>query len=121
MASDEGLTAVLTQLASVSRAPMTGPERELRARPLLTAGVTASELARATARADLPWTVAQAKEHGVDVGTWLQAVHIVDLPASTSTIDLLNRLHRVEAAADLLRAGYVGGRSPLGQITWSGR
>lgn len=121
MATDEALTAVLAQLASVSRAPMTTPERELRARPLLAAGVTASELARATARADLPWTVAQAREHGVDVNTWLQAVHIVDLPASTSTIDLLNRLHRVEAAADLLRAGYSGGRNPLGQITWSGR
>ena len=121
MATDEALTVVLAQLASVSRAPMTTPERELRARPLLAAGVTASELARATARADLPWTVAQAKEHGVDVGTWLQAVHIVDLPASTSTVDLLNRLHRVEAAADLLRAGYSGGRNPLGQITWSGR
>lgn len=121
MATDEALTVVLAQLASVSRAPMTTPERELRARPLLAGGLTASELARATARADLPWTVAQAKEHGVDVNTWLQAVHIVDLPASASTADLLNRLHRVEAAADLLRAGYSGGRNPLGQITWSGR
>ena len=121
MATDEAITAVLAQLASVSRAPMTTPERELRARPLLAAGVTASELARATARADLPWSVAQATEHGVDVSTWLQAVHVVDLPGSTSVADLLNRLHRAEAAAELFKAGYSGGRNPLGQITWTGR
>lgn len=100
---------------------MTTPERELRARPLLATGVSASELAKATARADLPWSVTQATEHGVDVTTWLQAVHVVDLPASTSLVDLLNRLHRAEAAAELLKAGYSGGRSPLGQITWTGR
>lgn len=121
MTTDEALTAVLAQLASVSRAPMTAAERELRSRPLLAGGVTASELAKATARADLPWTIAQAKEYGIDVRTWLHAVHIVDLPASTNASDLLNRLHRVEAAAELLKAGYTGGRNPLGQITWSGR
>lgn len=118
MASEEAFTALLTQLEGIAKAPMTGPERELRAKFLPEAGLSPSDVARATARGDLPWNQAKASEYGVDVETWLQAVHVVDLPASVSLADLLDRLHRAEAVVTLLKAGYSSGRNSVGLLTW---
>jgi hypothetical protein len=116
--SEEAFTAVLRRLEGIAKAPMTGPERELRAKFLPEAGLSPSDVARATARGDLPWNKAKASEYGVDVETWLQAVHVVDLPASASLGDLLDRLHRAEAAVTLLKAGYSSGRNPVGLLIW---
>jgi hypothetical protein len=116
--SEDGFTALLTRLEGIAKAPMTGPERELRAKFLPEAGLSPSDLARATARGDLPWNKAKALEYGVDVETWLQAVYVVDLPASASLADLLDRLHRAEAAVALLKAGYSSGRNPVGLLIW---
>ena len=116
--NEEAFTAVLRRLEGIAKAPMTGPERELRAKFLVEAGLSPSDVARATARGDLPWNKAKASEYEVDVETWLQAVYIVDLPASASLADLLDRLHRVEAAATLLKAGYSSGRNQIGLVVW---
>ena len=116
--SEEGFTAVLTRLEGIARAPMTGPERELRAKFLPESGLSPSDVARATSRGDLPWNKAKASEYGVHVETWLQAVHVVDLPASASLTELLDRLHRAEAVVTLLKAGYSPGRNPVGLLTW---
>jgi hypothetical protein len=121
MAGDEVLTALLTQLDGLARAPMTGPERELRAKSLLKVGVEPSDLARATASVELTWNQRKAAEYGVPAATWLQAVHVADLPASASFAELLDRLHRAEAVVNMLKAGYIAGRDPLGRMTWFGR
>jgi hypothetical protein len=116
--SEDGFTAVLTRLEGIAKAPMTGPERELRAKFLHEAGLSPSDVARATARGDLRWNKTKASEFGVTVETWLQAVYIVDLPGSASLADLLDRLHRAEAAATLLKAGYSSGRNSVGLVIW---
>jgi len=116
--SEQVFTALLTQLEGIAKAPMTGPERELRAKFLAETGLSPSDVARATARGDLSWNKAKASEYGVDVETWLQAVHVVDLPASASLADLLDRLHRAEAVVTLLKAGYSSGRNAVGLLTW---
>lgn len=118
MASDDALTALLIRLDSIAKAPMTAAERELRATPLLGAGLSAAEVAQATARGDFSWNKLKASEREVAIETWVQAVGIVDLPASRSVAELLERLHRAEAAADILKAGYTPGRNPLGVLTW---
>jgi len=118
MPDDIALTTLLTQLDSIAKAPMTVPERELRAKPLFAADLTPAEVARATARADLPWVAQKAQEHGVSVETWVQAAHVVDLPSSQSVAELLDRLHRAEAAAGMLKAGYTADKAS-GSIVWS--
>jgi hypothetical protein len=116
--TEEAFTALLMRLEGIAKAPMTGPERQLRAKFLVEAGLSPSDVARATARGDLPWNEAKASEYEVDVETWLQAVYVVDLPASTSLSDLLDRLHRTEAAVTLLKAGYSSGRNQVGLLVW---
>ena len=118
MVSEEAFTALLMRLEGIAKAPMTAPERELRAKFLLDEGLSPGDVARATARGDLPWNKAKASEYGVDIETWLGAVHLVDLPASASLADLLDRLHRAEAVVTLLKAGYSSGRSSVGLLIW---
>lgn len=118
MVGEEAFTALLTRLDGIAKAAMTGPERELRAKFLPEAGLSASDVARATARGDLAWNKAKASEYGVDVETWLQAVYLVDLPGSASLADLLDRLHRADAAVTLLKAGYLSGRNQVGLLVW---
>ena len=121
MAGDEVLSALLTQLDAIARAPMTGPERELRATSLLQAGLQPGDLASATARVELAWNKQKASEYVVPTETWLQAVEVAGLPASASLAELLDRLHRAEAVVNILKAGYMAGRDPLGRLTWFGR
>lgn len=118
MVSKEAFTSVLTRLESIARAPMTGPERELRAKFLLDPGISPGDVARVTSRGDLPWNKAKASQYEVGIETWLEAVHVVDLPASASLADLLDRLHRAEAVVTLLKAGYSSGRSSASLLIW---
>jgi hypothetical protein len=112
---------VLTQLCRIARAPMTASERALRARALLADDITLETLVAAVGRGDIAWSSEQAAEHGIDVQTWLEAVHVADLPNSDSLEVLIDRLHRAEAAAEILKAGYRPGRSAVGRFIWSGR
>lgn len=122
MADDEATSHLLWQLDGIANAPMTASQRERRAQPLLdAAGLSAAEVARATARAELPWNTRKAQEYGVPPETWLRAVSTAELPTSESLADLLARLHRAEAAAGLLKAGYTPSRDPSGRLIWSGR
>jgi hypothetical protein len=121
MADDEVLTALLAQLDGLARAPMTGPERELRAKSLLGPSLKPNDLASATARVELTWNQRKASEYGVPAATWLQAVEAAGLPASASLAELLDRLHRAEAVVHMLKAGYMAGRDPFGRLAWFGR
>ena len=121
MATDtEALSALLVQLDRIARAPMTGKERDLRANSLLAANVEPGELAAATASEEIPWNAAKASEHGVATALWLRAVEIVGLPTSTSVAELLDRMHRADAIAEMLKAGYAEGVDPF-PIIWSGK
>ena len=117
----QGLSALLVQLDRLAKAPMTGPERELRAQTVLGANVDLGALAAATASEELPWSAEKATEHGVSVDLWLRAVAAIGLPASTSVGELLERMHRADAAAEMLKAGYAAGIDPLGARTWRAR
>jgi hypothetical protein len=115
------ISSVLTQLGRIARAPLTAAERALRAKSLLTGDITLAEIAAATARGDIAWSSQQAIDHQIDVETWLQAVHIADLPKSDSIAILIDRLHRAEAVAEILKAGYRPGQGAVGHLKWSGR
>lgn len=121
MADDAAVSAALTQLTSIAQAPMTAPERALRAQPVISGDLTLAGVVKATSRADTAWCKERAASHGIDPETWLQAVHVADVPASDSLDALIDRLHRAEAAADLLKAGYKAERGAGGKLVWSGR
>jgi hypothetical protein len=107
MAADtDVLSVLLTQLDSIAKAPMTASERELRADSLLGENLDARYVASAMTRQDLAWNVAKAEEHRVTTDVWLHAVAAADIPASTSVGDLLERMHKADAIADMMRAGY---------------
>ena len=98
---------------------MTAPQRAMRAAPVLdAAGVTLAELRAELRRPDLPWNVNKARAYGVNVGTWLQAMELVDLQTDVSLGEFLEGLHRAESAVALLGAGYQPGRGPAGTLTW---
>jgi hypothetical protein len=120
-ADTAGFSALLVQLDRIAKAPMTAAERELRAQSVLGDGVQAAALAAAIADAGLPWNAEKASEHGIALHTWLRAAEVVGLPGSTSLGELLDRLHRADAAAEMLKAGYVAGIDPLGARTWRAR
>lgn len=122
MSSDTGgFSALLVQLDRIAKAPMTSQERELRAGSVLGAGTDVRNLAGATASEELGWNGEKASEHGVSVELWVRAVAAVGLPASSSIAELLNRMHRADAAAEMLKAGYAAGIDPLGSRTWRAR
>jgi hypothetical protein len=112
---------VLAELSRIARAPMTASERELRASSLLTSGLTLNSLRTAIGDGDLEWNRHQAEEHGIDAEAWLRAVHIADLPRSASLSGFLDSLHRAEAIAAILKAGYRPGRNNVGHLVWSVR
>ena len=116
-----GFSALLVQLDRIAKAPMTNQERELRAQSILGAGLSPATLAAATSSEELPWNAEKASEHGVDLTLWLRAVSAVALPTSKSLAELLDRLHRADAAAGMLKAGYAAGIDPLGSRTWRAR
>ena len=120
MAHDETLTELLDQLDAIANAPMTGAQREMRASPLLSAaGVTVPEIVAAMSRTDLRWTVDKARECKVSVETWLAAVQAVGASPTDSLTELLDRIHRTEAAAEMMRAGYWAAVDTAGRLTWN--
>lgn len=107
-------------MCRIARAPMTGAERELRVNSLLAGYVTLEALVAAAARGDLAWSSQQAIDHGIDVETWLEAVHVAGVPKSDSIPVLIDRVHGAEAVAQILKAGYRPGRSAVGRLIWWG-
>ena len=121
MASDtEGFSALLVQLDRIAKAPMTSQERELRAKSLLGSSIDLGKLAAATAGEELSWNATKASELGLPAVLWLRAVVAAGLPTSTSVAELLDRMHRAEALAEMLKAGYAAGVDPLRPM-WRGR
>jgi hypothetical protein len=109
MASDtDALSALLTHLDRFARAPMTGQERELRAKSVLGSTLEVRYVARAITSEDLAWNTAKASEHEVPTELWLQAVEAAGLPTCTSVAELLEGMHRADAIADMMKAGYRG-------------
>lgn len=120
MAEDNALSEVLSQLDAIANAPLTGSQRELRAKPLLeAAGLTVGDLGRAIVRPELGWNRRKAEEYGVSPQTWLHAVRAVNLPASETLNDLLYRVHQAEAAVRMLGAGYAPAEDESGHLRWS--
>jgi hypothetical protein len=102
------LSPLLTQLDRLAKAPMTGQERELRATSVLGPSVEARYVARAITSEGLAWNAAKASEHEVPTELWLQALEAAGLPACTSVAGLLEGMHRADAIADMMKAGYRG-------------
>jgi hypothetical protein len=122
MATDfEAYAALLRQLDRIAKAPMTRQERELRARTVLGENVKLSDLLAATASETLSWNAEKASEHGAEVSLWLRAIDVAGLRTSDSVGDLLDRMHRADGIAQMLRAGYAAGVDPLGGRTWRAR
>lgn len=109
MANDaDVLSALLTQLDGLARAPMTGQERELRAKSVLGSTLEARYVARAITSEDLAWNAVKASEHGVPTELWVQALEAAGLPKCTSIAELLEGMHRADSIADMMKAGYRG-------------
>jgi hypothetical protein len=109
MASDaDVLSALLTQLDRFAKAPMTGEERESRAKSVLGPTLEARYVARAITSEGLAWNAAKASEHAVPTELWLQAVEAAGLPTCTSVAELLEGMHRADSIADMMKAGYRG-------------
>jgi hypothetical protein len=120
MAEDNALSEVLSQLDAIANAPLTGSQREARAKPLLdAAGLTVADVGQALARVELGWNQAKAKEYGVSPQTWLHAVRAVNVAASRTVNDLLYGIHQAEAAVRMLGAGYAPAEDESGQLRWS--
>jgi hypothetical protein len=119
---EPAVSAVLAELSRIARAPMTAAEREHRVKDILGNDLTLEELAKWTAQGDsLAWSRQQAAEHGVNMETWLEAVHLVDLPKSDSVSVLLDRLRRAESVIDILKVGYRPEKTAYGRLIWPGR
>jgi hypothetical protein len=107
MASEPDLLSpLLTQLDRISRAPMTGQERESRANSILGDTLEVRDVAGAMTREELTWNAEKASEHGVPIGLWLGAVEAADIPASATVAQLVERMHRADAMAEMIKAGY---------------
>lgn len=118
MATDSDvLSALLTQLDRIARAPMTAQEREMRAKSTLGETLEAKYVARALTSEELAWNAAKASEHGIPTEVWLRAVAAADIPASQSVAQLLERLHRADSIASMMKAGYeaMTGWAPHGK------
>lgn len=109
MANDaDTLSPLLTQLDALARAPMTGQERELRAKSVLGSALEARYIARTMTSENLAWNAAKASEHGVTTETWVQALEAAGLPKCASIAELLEGMHRADSIADMMKAGYRG-------------
>jgi hypothetical protein len=109
MANDvDALSALLTQLDALARAPMTAKERELRAKTVLGPALEARYLARTMTSTDLAWNAAKAGEHGVPAETWVQALEAAGLSKCTSVGEVLDSMHRADSIAEMMKVGYKG-------------
>jgi len=119
MAKEDAITQLLDELDGIANAPMTAPQRQMRAAPLLpAAGVSVAEVIEALNREELPWNRRKAAECGMSVKAWLSAVAAVSATPTDSLIELLDRLHKIESAAAMVKAGYRPSVDPLGKLAW---
>jgi hypothetical protein len=120
MAENTALSELLSQLDAIANAPLTGSQREARAKPLLeAAGLTVADVGQALTRVDLGWHRRKAKEYGVSQQTWLHAIRAVNVAASRTVNDLLYGIHQAEAAVRMLSAGYAPAEDESGHLRWS--
>jgi len=120
VSDDDRISELLLELDGIANAPMTAQQRLQRAAPLLKlSGVDLKEITAALSRATLPWNRSKAQAYGLSVDTWLQALRISDVFTCQSVADLLDRVHRAEAAAPMLRAGYRPLRDADGRLGWA--
>ena len=119
MADDAKLTLLLAELDSIANAPMTAAQRQTRAAPLLeAAGVSVAETVEGLSRDGLPWNGKKAAEYGVSLEKWCEAKQVAKLPAAGSLDELLDRIHRAESAAQMLKAGYQPSVDASGELSW---
>lgn len=120
VADNERISELLAELDGIANAPMTAEQRLQRAEPLLKlSGIDLERIKEALSQASLPWNQGRAKAYAVTPETWLEAQRAVDLPASASLAELIDRLHKAEVAAAMLRAGYRPQRDAGGRLTWA--
>lgn len=119
MADDQAITNLLTELDSIANAPMTAAQRQARAAPLPeAAGVSIAEVVEGLAREGLPWNGKKAAECGITLAKWREAKQVVGIPAADSLDELLDRIHRAESAAQMLKAGYQPSADASGELAW---
>jgi hypothetical protein len=120
MAGTDALHEALTELFAVANSAMTRAQRIQRAAPVLpTAGFSLGDVVAAVRREDLPWNADRAKALGVDTATWQQALTVAGLDDVRDVGGLLDMMHRAEAAAAMLRAGYRPERDAAGRLRWA--
>jgi hypothetical protein len=120
MTTPEALHDALVELFSVANSAMTRSQRSQRAAPVLTAaGLTVADVIAAIRRTDLPWNLERARVMGVGADAWQQALQVAELDAVQDVGQLLDMLHRAEAAAAMLRAGYRPRRDASGRLSWA--
>lgn len=120
MVDNQSLSAALVELEGIANSPMTAPQRLSRARPVLAA--TRLELPGVVAAAmdaSVPWNAAKAARHGLTPEQWQEALALSGIADSTGLGEFLDALHRADAAAAMLKAGYSGKRAAGGDISWA--
>jgi hypothetical protein len=119
MTDDAKCSALLAELDSIANSAMTGEQRETRAAPALNlSGISISDLKDCLEAESLAWNASKAKTFGVSPATWQRALYLAGVSAVQSLGDLLAALHRADAAAAMLRAGYKGERDAGGNVSW---
>lgn len=119
MADDGKLTLLFAELDSVANAPMTAAQRQARATPLMeVAGVSLAEAVEGLSREGLPWNGKKAAEYGISLEKWREAMQVAGIPAAGSLDELLDRIHRAESAAQMLKAGYKPSIDASGELAW---
>ena len=119
MIDDIAVSALLTELSSIANAAMTADQREKRAAPVLAAaGVTVADVMAALSQPHLTWNIGKAGAYGIDIVRFLEGMHIICTDIQTVP-QLLDCIHRIEAAAAMLKAGYTATRDTTGKLAWS--
>ena len=120
MADDQTVTLLLRDLDAIANAPMTASQREMRAAPLLAeSAVSVDDLTRALHRRSLGWNREKAEYASLPPEIWMRALRVVARPNCCTLRDLLELIHQAEAAASMLKAGYIAGRDAHGRLVWS--
>lgn len=120
MVNSDVLHEALVELFAVANAAMTRQQRVQRASPVLKdAGISVAEVVAAVRQPDLPWNLERAKALGVAADAWQQSLDAAGLDAVSDLGELLDVMHRAEAAAAMIRAGYKPDRDQGGRLSWA--
>jgi hypothetical protein len=120
MIDEAELHEALVELFAVANAAMTRSQRVQRAAPVLKgAGLAIPDVVKAVRQPDLPWNIERANALGVGPDVWQQALDTAGLDAVTDLGELLDVMHRAEAAAAMIRAGYTPERDEGGRLSWA--